>query len=110
MVQVPPEGAIVGVVAQALEAAGIVKSPPIVAGFGFVMDALVKVTAVVPLLVKVTVCATVGVPTAEDVNDNEVGATVNGARVFPMRLTICGALPAPERERFAVSVAVPDGV
>jgi len=75
-----------------------------------VTAALVNATAVVPLLVRVTACAAVGVPTADEVNDNEAGATVNGASVLPVRLTICGALPAPERERFAVSVAVPDGV
>lgn len=75
-----------------------------------VTAALVNATGAAVLLVSVTACAAVGVPTADEVNDKEVGATVNGASVLPMRLTICGALPAPERERFAVSVAVPDGV
>src|SRR5271155_574722 len=72
--------------------------------------ALVKLTAVALLLVRVTDCATVGVPTAGEMNDKEVGVTVKAARGLPVRATICGALVAPAIERFAVSVAVPDGV
>jgi|SRR5271163_1416343 len=87
MVQLPA-GAMVGVIAQVLEAAGRVKSaanPPIE-----VTVALVKVTAAARLFVSVTICAAVGVLTAVEVNDRLVGEAVKSAGAVPVSGTDCG--------------------
>lgn len=95
-----PLAGIIGVVAQALVAAGTVKSaanPPME-----VTVALVKVTAVARLFVSVTVCATVGVPTAVEVNDRLVGETAKSAGAVPVSATVCGLEGSPS---MIVSVA-----